>query len=159
MRITEVRVRLVVSRQSHLKAFCSMTFDHEFVVRDIKVIEGTGGYFVAMPSRRISDHCPACGGKNHLKAKYCNSCGKLLLEDRVRQNSTGGTKLHADVAHPINAECRERIQKRVIAAYGQELEKSRQPGYEPLELDEPDDSTTEVTGQKIGVIGRARPPS
>ena len=49
--------------------------DNEFVVRDIKIIEGTNGYFVVMPSRKMSDHCDKCGGKNHLRAKYCNNCG------------------------------------------------------------------------------------
>ncbi len=144
MRITEVRVRLVTNSEDRLKAFCSMTLDHEFVVRDIKVIKGTDGYFVAMPSRKMSDHCEACGGKNHLRARYCNSCGKPLRKNRERKNPKGETKLHADIAHPINLECRQRIQKQVVSAYEQELERSRQPGYRPMELDEPDDDVPQL---------------
>ena len=48
-------------------------------------------------------------------------------------------KLHADIAHPINAECRQRIQDRIVAAFNEELEKSKQPGYKPVDMDEPDD--------------------
>ena len=62
MEITEVRVKLVSNKDDRLKAFCSITMDNEFVVRDIKIIEGSGGYFVAMPSRKMSDHCEKCGG-------------------------------------------------------------------------------------------------
>ena len=63
MEISEVRVKLINNKDDRLKAFCSVTMDNEFVVRDIKVIEGTSGYFVAMPSRKMSDHCEKCGGK------------------------------------------------------------------------------------------------
>jgi len=138
MEITEVRVKLVANKDDRLKAFCSMTFDNEFVVRDIKVIEGTGGLFVAMPSRKMSDHCGRCGGKNHLRAKYCNNCGASLDENRAHPDIQGRMKLHADVAHPINAACRKRIQDRIVEAYHEEVERSMQPGYKPVDLDEPD---------------------
>jgi DNA-binding cell septation regulator SpoVG len=42
-----------------LRAFCSLTFDDTFVVRDVKLIEGNDGLFLAMPSRKLADHCPA----------------------------------------------------------------------------------------------------
>jgi stage V sporulation protein G len=141
MRITEVRVRLVTNKDDRLKAYCSMTLDDEFVVRDIKIIEGTGGCFVSMPSRKITDHCRKCGGKNHLRAKYCNGCGNLLAKNRVRKDPQGKVKLHADIAHPINTKCRQRIQKRIVAAFTEELERSKLPGYRPVDMDEPDDDT------------------
>ena len=112
MKISEVRVNLMSNKSDRLKAFCSMTIDNEFVVRDIKVIEGAGGVFVAMPSRKMTDHCEKCGGKNHLRAKFCNNCGTKLKENRARKNFKGRMKLHTDIAHPINAECRKRIQPR-----------------------------------------------
>lgn len=139
MEISEVRVKLVDNKDDRLKAFCSLTLDNEFVVRDIKIIGGTGGYFVAMPSRKMTDHCERCGGKNHLRAKYCNLCGTALNPDRVKKDSKGRMKLHADIAHPINASCRQRIQESVIAAFEHELELSKKPGYVPVDLDEPDD--------------------
>jgi stage V sporulation protein G len=144
MKITEVRVKLVSNKDDRLKAFCSMTIDNEFVVRDIKVIEGTNGHFVAMPSRKMSDHCEKCGGKNHLRGKFCNNCGAPLPENRVKKDFKGRMKLHADIAHPINLECRRRIQGRVVAAFKQEVEKSMEPGYRPPEMDTPDDDVPEV---------------
>lgn len=139
MEISEIRVKLISNKDERLKAFCSVTFDNEFVVRDIKVIEGTNGYFVAMPSRKMSDHCEKCGGKNHLRARFCNNCGAALSENRARKDQKGRMKLHADIAHPINAECRQRIQQKVTEAFKEEDEKSKQPGYQPPEMDEPDD--------------------
>ena len=55
MRITDVRVRIVKKDDSKLKAVASVTLDDCFVVHDIKVIEGTEGYFIAMPSRKTGD--------------------------------------------------------------------------------------------------------
>jgi stage V sporulation protein G len=144
MEITEVRVKLVRNRDDRLKAFCSVTMDNEFVVRDIKVIQGAGGVFVAMPSRKMADHCDKCGGKNHLRAKFCNNCGAPLQENRAKKNFKGKVKLHADIAHPINSQCRRRIQEQVIAAFKKEVEKSKQPDYKPVEMDEPDDDVPEV---------------
>ena len=131
MTITEVRVRLVEDKNERLKAFCCMTIDGEFVVRDIKVIDGAKGLFVAMPSRKISDHCPKCGGKNPLRAKYCNDCGAELSGGKFAKVGSLTDKLHADIAHPINSQCRAKIQEAVVAAYQQELERSKQPGYRP----------------------------
>jgi len=138
MEITEVRVKLVANKDDRLKGFCSMTLDNEFVVRDVKVIEGTSGLFVAMPSRKMSDHCGKCGGKNHLRARFCNNCGAALSENRAKKDTKGRMKLHADIAHPINAECRRRIQERIVKAFEDELEKSKEPGYKPVDFDEGD---------------------
>lgn len=135
MEITEVRVKLVANKDDRLKGFCSMTLDNDFVVRDIKVIEGTNGLFVAMPSRKMSDHCTHCGGKNHLRSKYCNNCGGKLSEERAKQDAQGRMKLHADIAHPINAECRKRIQNAIVKAFEEEVEKSKSPGYKPVSMD------------------------
>ena len=135
MKITEVRVKLVANKDDRLKGFCSMTLDNDFVVRDIKVIEGTNGLFVAMPSRKMSDHCRECGGKNHLRARFCNNCGAKLNENRVKPDPKGRMKLHADIAHPINAECRKGIQETIAKAFEEEIEKSKSPDYKPHELD------------------------
>ncbi|MDH4239085.1 MAG: SpoVG family protein [Phycisphaerae bacterium] len=144
MKISEVRVNLVSNKDDRLKAFCSITIDNEFVVRDIKVIEGGGGFFVAMPSRKMTDHCEKCGSKNHLRAKFCNNCGAKLKENRARKNIKGKMKLHADIAHPINAECRQRIQEKVTAAFKEEIDKSKKPDYKSVELDEPEEDVPEI---------------
>lgn len=144
MEITEVRVRLVSNRDDRLKAFCTMTIDNAFAVRDIRVIEGGGGYFVAMPSRKTTDHCEKCGGKNHLRAKFCNNCGVALPQNRATKDPKGRKKLHADIAHPINTKCRQKIQDAVIAAFKQELEKAKQPGYEQAQIERPDEDVPEI---------------
>ena len=55
MRISEVRIRKVEKEDSKLKAVASVTFDDSFVVHDIKIVEGTEGLFVAMPSRKTKE--------------------------------------------------------------------------------------------------------
>jgi len=127
--ITEVRIKLVEDNNERLQAFCSVTFDNAFVVRDLKIIEGTKGSFVAMPSRKLTDRCGGCGCKNHLRARFCNQCGHKLDENRAIRDADGRAKLHADIAHPINSACREVIQSAVLKAYQEERERSRQPGY------------------------------
>ena len=72
MDITEVRIKLMDDPSDRLLAFCSITIDDAFVIRDLKIIEGTNGPFVAMPSRKLTSHCPQCGCKNHLRSAYCN---------------------------------------------------------------------------------------
>ncbi|QDU95540.1 SpoVG family protein [Lignipirellula cremea] len=151
MEITEVRIKLMEDSDDRLQAFCSITFDDSFVVRDLKIIEGANGPFVAMPSRKLTTHCPNCGGKNHIRALYCNQCGKRMREERPVRDEDGRAKLYADIAHPINSACREMIQSRVIAEYDQEKGRSQEPGYisrydddyddDPLDLPPPDPSS------------------
>ena len=54
MNITDVRIRKI-NDESKMKAVVSITFDYEFVVRDIKIIEGQNGLFIAMPSRKMGE--------------------------------------------------------------------------------------------------------
>ena len=84
MNITDVRVRKV-EKEGKMKAVVSITIDHEFVIRDIKVIEGDRGLFIAMPSKRTAD-------------------GEFR-----------------DIAHPINSETRESIQKIILDSYEKSL--------------------------------------
>ena len=139
MQLTDVRIKLCDDQGNRLKAFCALTFDNTFVIRDVKLIEGNDGLFLAMPSRKLSDHCGRCGDKNHLRARYCNNCGSRLDENRYlrHQNGNGPTrlKLHADIAHPINADCRYQIEDKVLNAFQVELERSKQPGYVSPALD------------------------
>ena len=124
MEITEVRVSPAGSKEDKLKAFCSVTFDNCFVVRDIRVIDGSKGLFIAMPSRKLTVRCPVCNFKNVVRSNYCNQCGGSIdrsLSDQVEQ---GRTKLHADVAHPIMTSFREEIQDSVLDAYENFLDES-----------------------------------
>jgi stage V sporulation protein G len=145
--ITEVRIKLMANSEDRLRGFCSITFDDCFVVRDLKIIEGNNGPFVAMPSRKLSSNCPKCRTKNHLRANYCNSCGNKLKMTGVTHDSSGRAKLYADIAHPVNAACREMIQNRVIEELNRELELSRQPGYKSRYDDDYDDSFDDLPQQ------------
>jgi len=127
MEITEVRVVLRDSPDKKLKAYATVTFDNAFVVRNIKVIEGTSGLFIAMPSRKIKQPCLKCNFKNELRSKYCNQCGaQLPLVSRTPDQETAGAAQleHKDIAHPITQSFREYLQKRVLEAYEQEKAKS-----------------------------------
>ena len=101
LEITEIRVKLTDDPRNKLKAYCSVTIDDAFVVRDLKIIEGSKGPFVAMPSRKLADHCPRCGHKNHMRSCYCNQCGSQLDPDRAPRDERGRARLHADLAHPM----------------------------------------------------------
>ena len=140
MEITEVKVKLMAQKRDRLQAFCTITMDDEFVIRDLKIIEGAKGYFVAMPSRKLADKCPKCGGKNHLRAKYCCECGGRLNENRAPKDERGRAKLHADIAHPINSACRERMQTAIVEAFTAELERAKEPGYVPISIYDDEDA-------------------
>jgi len=120
LNITEVRVKLMQNRSDRLRAFASITIDDDFVVHDLRVIEGRSGFFVAMPSRKLSDSCGKCGSKNELRAKFCGNCGARLDEHRATRGSQARDKFHVDVAHPINTACREMLQEAVLRAYHEE---------------------------------------
>ena len=75
MKITEIRVSLC--NEERLKAFANITFDDEFVVRGLKVIEGHNGFFVSMPSRRRSD------GTYQDIAHPINNAMRTMLEETV----------------------------------------------------------------------------
>ena len=144
MEITEVRIKLMEDASERLQAFCSITFDNSFVIRDLKIIDGANGPFVAMPSRKLTAHCPNCGCKNHLRAAHCNQCGGRLSEDRLVKDEDGRAKLYADIAHPINSACREMIQDRVIHEFQLELDRAKVPGYRST-YDDYDHADAETT--------------
>ena len=127
MEVTEVRIKLMDDNDDRLQAFCSITFDGEFVVRDLKIIEGQRGPFIAMPSRKLTTKCGKCSCKNDLRARFCNGCGTRLPDEPASSDSR--PRLFADIAHPINSGCREKIQFAVLQALEQERIRASQPGY------------------------------
>ena len=76
MEVTEVRLRRV-STEGRMRAIASITFDHEFVVHDIRVIDGNNGLFVAMPSKRTPD------GEFRDIAHPINSNTRAKIQDAV----------------------------------------------------------------------------
>jgi len=138
MKLTEVRVKLLPRQTDKLRGFASVTVDDGIVIRDIKIIEGGRGLFVAMPSRKLCDRCTLCAGKNHIRARYCNECGARLSEGRGDVDERGRPRLYADIAHPINQRSRDFVQDRILKAYHAEVEKSKQAGYKAVVFDDLD---------------------
>ena len=131
MEVTEVRIKLADSRSEKLRAYATVTLDGSFVVRDLKIISGASGLFVAMPSRKLTARCHRCRCKNHLRAQFCNECGAKLRVSRTQTDDRGRAKLHADVAHPINQSCRDMIESSVLEEVERELARSKRVGYQP----------------------------
>lgn len=105
MQITDVRVRKV-TKEGKMKAVVSITIDEEFVIHDIKVIEGEKGLFIAMPSRKTTD------------GEY------------------------RDIAHPINSETRDRIQRLILERYEVAMqEDAAQDGFAPAQEQEVEGNT------------------
>lgn len=103
MEITDVQIRLVRRPTDRLRAFCNVTFDDEFVIRDMKIVDGANGLFVAMPSRKVN------AGE-----------GDVDNEGRQRQ--------YRDIAHPITTAFREKLQERVLDAYEDEMAAAKAHG-------------------------------
>lgn len=76
MNITDVRIRKV-AKEGKMKAVVSITIDNEFVVHDIKVIEGEKGLFIAMPSRKATD------GEYRDIAHPINSSTRQRIQDMI----------------------------------------------------------------------------
>ena len=158
MDITEVRIKLMDDPNDRLQGFCSVTFDSCFVIRDLKIIQGAKGSFVAMPSRKLTDRCGHCGSKNHLRAMFCNDCGAELEEDRAIKDGEGRAKLYADIAHPINSACRELIQDRVLIAFEKEKIAAKKSGYVCKYDDYGEDrvATTKTPGRTHSQAGQSQ---
>jgi len=125
MEITEIRVFLKEGLDKKLKAYSTVTFDNAFVVRNIKVIQGSSGLFIAMPSRKMKTACVKCSFKNEVGSSFCNHCGVALPEHSHEPNAIHDAKAeHRDIAHPITQEFREYLQKKILGAYQTELAKS-----------------------------------
>jgi stage V sporulation protein G len=156
MEITDVRVKLITNTSDRLKAVCTVTFDGDFVVRDVKVVEGTNGLFVAMPSRKLSVPCGRCRHKNHLRAKYCNECGAKLRVHDVPPDGDRRARFHRDIAHPITASFREIVQRQVIEAYEAERECAAEDDYTPTTYDDLEEEKDEYTALIADLKGGSR---
>ncbi|HLD69879.1 MAG TPA: septation protein SpoVG family protein [Candidatus Omnitrophota bacterium] len=130
MEITEIRVFIKEGQDKKLKAYTTVTFDHVFVVRNIKVIQGASGLFIAMPSRKLKSPCPKCSFKNEVGSKFCNQCGASLPpQDKPVSAIDMDTKSeHRDIAHPVTQQFREYLQNKVIEAYKKEAENQNPSG-------------------------------
>lgn len=122
MEITEVRISLRENEGKRLKAYATVTFDNSFVVKNIKIVEGNSGLFVAMPARKAKQFCPRCGKKVDMGSRYCNHCGVQLPPPPRDVDPSSRQTTHQDLAHPINQEFRDYLQSKVLDAYQHEKE-------------------------------------
>ena len=139
MEITEVRVFPRVKGNKKLKAYVTVTFDDSFVVRNVKVIDGSKGLFVAMPSRKIQKPCLRCRRSNSIGAKFCNYCGAALESNRY-PNAGDKQQETKDIAHPINQDFRAYMEKKVLEAYDSEI---KNPSYRPSDSEYHEDDSQE----------------
>lgn len=151
MKITEVRVKLLDDQPDKLRGFASITIDDFLVIRDLKIIQGANGLFIAMPSRKLCERCSSCGGKNHLRARYCNDCGRRLKSELGAPDERGRVRLYADISHPIHQEARNFVERSVLSAYNEERERSKQKGYVAPSFDDLDYESYEVVPQAKNV--------
>ena len=100
MQITEIRVRLVPDNGQRLKAYCTVTLDGEFVVRDLKIIDGNNGLFV--PCRLGSWRTAATSvvPRTTCAPASATSAAPKLAENRILRDEAGKPKLNIDIAHP-----------------------------------------------------------
>lgn len=138
MEITEVKVFLMENQDRKLKAYATITFDDAFVVRDLRVIDGRKGLFVAMPSRKLRENCSRCNHKNVVNSKFCNQCGTNLENVTRAQGPQEQKEEHRDIAHPITTESREYIQKAVLSAYEKERPSTTTSAEMPAEQQQPE---------------------
>lgn len=89
MKISEIRIHLM--GEERLKAFASVTFDESFVVRNMKVVEGTKGVFLCMPSRKLPDgtHKDMVHPVNQEFRKYLEDAVLKAYEDELKKNPSG----------------------------------------------------------------------
>lgn len=120
MRVTDVQVTLNQSG-NRLLAFCKLVVG-DFVIHDVKVIDGVHGIFVAMPQKEKCDECPRCGKRNGLSVEYCPRCGK----PRERKwHALERNEIWLDLVHPINQAMRDEVTRAVLDEYHRELERTR----------------------------------
>ncbi len=126
MEITDVRIFVKPGGEKRLRGYAVVTFDGVFVVRNIKIVEGPSGLFIAMPSRRIKAPCPACGHKNEAGARYCQQCG--ALQEAASGGAREAREEHRDIAHPVTQTFREHLQKKILDAYAAQTERGDAEG-------------------------------
>lgn len=158
MNITDVRVRKV-AKEGKMKAVVSITIDEEFVVHDIKVIEGEKGLFIAMPSRKATD------GEYRDIAHPINSSTRdkiqtIILEKYQELKTKDGTKDIADLTKIFNADGslidtsnnataakeQQEALDAIAAAYGYEGSTNE---FLNLYITSPTDTTKQLTMQQL----------
>ena len=110
MNITDVRVRKML-KESNLKAVASITIDDDFVVHDIKVVEGEKGLFIAMPSRKAADgeyrdiaHPINSATRSNIQEIVLDAYEKVLMEEPAEAPAAEAAPVAEEAAEEAPAE-------------------------------------------------------
>lgn len=128
--ITNVEIDIPIHRSGRLLAFAKVLIDDEFVIHNLRVIDGNSNIYVAMPTRKLEAPCRTCGRHNHLLAAFCCECGCAQEGERFASHrdgspmirANGQRRIYEDVAHPINEAGREKVEGAVLRAYREAVE-------------------------------------
>ncbi len=123
MEVTDVRIKILPRKKDKVKAVATITFDNCFVVRNVKLVEGNNGLFVAMPAEEVKRACPQCNSRIPSNSRFCPRCGAHLGDTPPNYRNTT-----RDLAHPINQEMREYITQKIISAYQEKLTQGETTG-------------------------------
>lgn len=118
LKATFVPAQDAASQRAGLRAYCTAvvgTHLRSVVIRDLKVVEGRRGLFLAFPARVLALRCPSCAGKIQVGSRYCMWCGVPQPPE-----PEGMERRHTDVIHPINQATRNWFQETVLEAWEKE---------------------------------------
>ncbi|HRS26468.1 MAG TPA: SpoVG family protein [Methanofastidiosum sp.] len=111
MKITSVEISLVSEKaNSRLRGYAKVVFDDVFAVSNIRIIEGRGGLFVAMPSREKTRPCPSCNTTVAFRDAFCKKCGSSLTVVR-------SAAWYKDVAYPVTSTFAKQLSDRILMEY------------------------------------------
>lgn len=111
MKITEISVKPTQNPHEGVLAYCKLVFDNELAVKDIKIMDVRGRVFIAMPAKKITQHCTECGHKNALIDHFCASCGI------AREVAQDVERCFQDLTHPINPSFRAYVEETIMEEY------------------------------------------
>ena len=124
MQITNIQIHLIPENKNNLLGFAVIEFDHCFIIKDVKILNGSKGMFVGMPSKKICDRCPKCHSKNPLISRFCGNCAYSLGE--YRHDASSNPSVHADIAHPVTNEFRLYLEELILNEYNYQLQREKE---------------------------------
>jgi len=107
MIITNVDI-ILAQNNERLLAFCTITIDDCFVIKDIRIIKGDERLVVAMPDKQRSEPCEHCKFRIRQRDRHCPRCGKQLTSKTIE---------YVDICFPINSESRSAIDNVILEKY------------------------------------------
>jgi stage V sporulation protein G len=149
MEITDIQINLAYFQKSKIRAFCSVFFDNEFVVHEVKIIEeplsakaslrpdfrdrqtqaglsacsaqAVRRLHISMPNKKITMHCVKCAEKNPINANFCSKCGVKLTWYGIAREKNTHSEIYTDIVQVISGKLTRLIRKKILTAYQDKL--------------------------------------